>query len=93
MLENLFAIIEDRRLNPQEDSYTNELFAKGEDKIVQKVGEEAIEVIIAAKGQGKERLISELADLTYHCLVLMSHAGVSPKDISVELARRHQLKE
>lgn len=93
MIEKLFTIIEGRRTNPQEGSYTNELFAKGEDKIVQKVGEEAVEVVIAAKGQGNERLISELADLTYHTLVLMSHAGVTPKDVSAELARRHTPQE
>ena len=93
MLEKLFALIEDRRANPQEGSYTNQLFAEGEDRIVQKVGEEAIEVVIAAKGQGKERLISELADLTYHTLVLMSHAGVTLEDVSAELERRHQPKK
>lgn len=91
MVDYLFGVIKDRQQNPREDSYTNKLFAAGEDKIVQKVGEEAVEVVIAAKGQGRERLIEEIADLTYHTLVLMAHAGLSPQDISAELKRRHQL--
>ncbi len=89
-LAKIFAIIEDRKANPTTDSYTNQLFDAGDDKILQKVGEEAIEVILAAKGQGHERLISELADLTYHCLVLLSVQGLSPDDIAAELERRHR---
>ena len=89
-LNKIFGIIEDRKTNPKEGSYTNELFDKGEDEIVKKIGEEAVEVIIAAKGQGDERVISELADLTYHCLVLLSQRGLSPQDVADELARRHK---
>lgn len=89
-LSRLFAVIQDRQANPKAGSYTYQLFEDGEDRIVQKVGEEAVEVIIAAKGQGRERLISELADLTYHCLVLMAHAGLTPDDIAAELDRRHK---
>lgn len=89
-LADLFTVIQDRRANPKPGSYTNQLFEAGEDKIVQKVGEEAVEVIIAAKGQGQQRLIEEMADLTYHCLVLLAHAGLSPDDIAAELARRHK---
>ncbi|MBN1120043.1 MAG: phosphoribosyl-ATP diphosphatase [Anaerolineae bacterium] len=89
MIEKVFAIIEDRKANPKEGSYTNHLFDSGEDEIVKKVGEEAIEVIVAAKGQGDERLISEVADLTYHCLVLLASRGLSPADISQELERRY----
>jgi len=89
MIEKVFAIIEDRRANPKEGSYTNRLFEAGEDEIVKKMGEEAIEVIVAAKGQGDERLISEVADLTYHCLVLLASRGLSPADISQELERRY----
>lgn len=90
MLDYLFGVIKDRQENPQEGSYTNKLFAAGEDTIVQKVGEEAVEVVIAAKGQGTERLISEIADLAYHTLVLMAYAGLTPDDVSAELKRRHQ---
>jgi len=88
-LEKVFNIIEDRKANPKEGSYTNSLFDSGEDRIVQKVGEEAVEVIIAAKVQGEDRLISELADLTYHCLVLLSSRNLTPADIAAELERRH----
>jgi phosphoribosyl-ATP pyrophosphohydrolase len=89
MIDKVFAIIEDRRANPKEGSYTNHLFEAGEDEIVKKVGEEAIEVIVAAKGQGDERLISEMADLTYHCLVLLASRNLTPDDISQELERRY----
>jgi len=90
MIEHLFAVIRDRQQNPQPGSYTNKLFEAGEDRIVQKVGEEAVEVVIAAKGQGHERLVSELADLTYHCLVLMAYKGVSLEEVAAELERRHK---
>ena len=89
-LEKIFAVIQDRKANPKPGSYTNRLLDEGEDKILQKVGEEAIEVLIAAKGQGSERLISELADLTYHCLVLLAHKGLAPDDIAAELERRYR---
>jgi phosphoribosyl-ATP pyrophosphohydrolase len=89
-LERVFATIEDRKTNPKPGSYTNTLFDAGEDEIIKKIGEEAIEVILAAKGQGDERMISELADLAYHCLVLLAQRGLSPGDVAAELARRHQ---
>ncbi len=89
-LNTVFAIIADRKANPKPGSYTNSLFDAGEDEIVKKIGEEAIEVIIAAKGQGDERVISEIADLTYHCLVLLAQRGLSPDDIAAELTRRHK---
>jgi phosphoribosyl-ATP pyrophosphohydrolase len=90
ILAQLFATLEDRRANPRPGSYTNQLFDAGEDEIVKKIGEEAIEVLLAAKSQGDERLVSELADLTYHCLVLLAYRGLSPDDIASELARRHR---
>ncbi len=64
--------------------------AAGEDEMVKKVGEEAVEVILAAKGQGDQRLVEEVADLTYHVLVLLAYRGLSPDDIRAELERRHQ---
>lgn len=90
MLARLFAQIEDRKANPKPGSYTNSLFDAGEDEIVKKVGEEAIEVVLAVKGQGDERVISEMADLTYHCLVLLAQRGLTPDDIAAELERRHK---
>lgn len=89
-LERVFAIVEDRKANPKEGSYTNRLLELGEDEIVKKIGEEAIEVILAAKGQGDARIISELADLTYHCLVLLAQRGLSPADVAAELESRYK---
>lgn len=89
-LDQVFATITDRQANPKPGSYTNSLFAAGEDEIAKKIGEEAVEVIIATKGQGDERLVSELADLAYHCLVLLAHKGLSPADVAAELAQRHR---
>jgi phosphoribosyl-ATP pyrophosphohydrolase len=88
-LDSVFQTIKDRQANPKAGSYTNQLLNAGIDEITKKVGEEAIEVIIAAQHQGNERLISELADLAYHCMVLMAEMGLSPDDIAAELRRRH----
>ena len=90
MLSELFEIIEERKVNPTEKSYTASLFAEGEDRICQKVGEEAVEVIIAAKGQGDQRIIEEVSDLFYHTLVLLSAKGLSLSDVEDELRKRHQ---
>lgn len=90
ILAHVFATIEDRKANPKPGSYTNSLLDAGEDEIVKKIGEEAVEVILAAKGQGNERVISELADLAYHCLVLLAQRGLSPQDVAAELERRHR---
>jgi phosphoribosyl-ATP pyrophosphohydrolase len=80
----------DRKKTPAPGSYTVELFTKGEDEILKKVGEESVEVILAAKGQGNPRLIEEVADLTYHTLVLLAARGLTPADILAELERRHK---
>jgi phosphoribosyl-ATP pyrophosphohydrolase len=90
IIDRVFNIIIDRKLNPKAGSYTNHLFEAGEDEIVKKIGEEAVEIIVATKGQSDERLVSELADLTYHCLVLLALRGLSPADIKTELERRHR---
>jgi len=90
MLNELFAIIEDRKINPTDKSYTAHLMSEGEDKILQKVGEEAVEVILAAKGQGDQRLIEETADLFYHTLVLLSAKGLTLGDVEAELRQRHK---
>jgi phosphoribosyl-ATP pyrophosphohydrolase len=86
----LFDTIEDRKNKPTEKSYTSSLFAEGLPKIAQKVGEESSEVIVAALAQDDARLIEEIADLTYHTLVLLSARGLSPKDILNELEKRHK---
>ena len=88
-LQGLMSLIEGRKLNPQEGSYTTYLFNKGLDKILKKVGEECTEVIIAAKAEDKKETIYEIADLAYHTLVLMTEAGISVEDIHRELASRH----
>jgi phosphoribosyl-ATP pyrophosphohydrolase len=92
MLNRLFEIIEERKENPTPGSYTQRLVSSGEDAILQKIGEEAVEVILAAKGQGSQRLIEETADLFYHTLVLLSFHGVSLADVEDELRSRHERK-
>jgi len=89
-LYKLFEKIQDRKANPKQGSYTNQLFNAGEDEIVKKVGEEAVEIILAAKGQGDQRLIEESADLIYHLLVLLAHKGLTLEDVERELERRHK---
>ena len=86
----LFDVIEDRKNNPTEKSYTSSLFAEGLPKIAQKVGEEGTEVVVAALAQDDQRLIEEVADLTYHTLVLLVARGLSIADILAELEKRHR---
>ncbi len=90
MIMQLEKIILDRQQNPQTGSYTNRLFDEGVNKIAQKVGEEAVEVIVAALGQTRDLQIGELSDLFYHTLVLMAQLGISLDDVGAELRRRHQ---
>jgi phosphoribosyl-ATP pyrophosphohydrolase len=89
-LNDLYQTICQRRDNPTAQSYTARLMAAGEDEIVKKVGEESVEVILAAKGQGEQRIIEEVADLTYHVLVLLAFRGISPEAIRAELEQRHK---
>lgn len=88
-LEGLMKLIEGRKIDKKEGSYTTYLFEKGLDKILKKVGEESTEVIIAAKAEDKKETIYEIADLAYHVMVLMVEAGISLEDIHDELASRH----
>ena len=88
-LEGLMALIEGRKTEKKEGSYTTYLFEKGIDKILKKVGEESTEVIIAGKADDKAETIYEISDLTYHVLVLMVQMGISLDDIKRELASRH----
>ncbi len=89
ILDQLYATILDRKANPRPGSYTNSLFSAGEDEIVKKVGEEAIEVILAAKAQTAQRVIEETADLLYHVWVLLAWRNVTPQQVLAELERRH----
>jgi phosphoribosyl-ATP pyrophosphohydrolase len=88
ILQTLFTTIMARKENPPAGSYTAQLFAAGEDEILKKIGEEAIEVIVAAKSQGDERIIYEMADMVYHSMVLLALRGISWNEIENELARR-----
>ncbi len=90
VLNTLFATILNRQTNPQPGSYTVWLLDAGEDEILKKVGEEAMEIILAAKGQGDERLVSEVADLLYHLLVLLAARGLTLADVEAELVRRRR---
>jgi phosphoribosyl-ATP pyrophosphohydrolase len=89
-IQSLFDIIEDRKKNPNEKSYTASLFKEGLPKIAQKVGEEGTEVVVAALAQEDQRLIEEVADLTFHTLVLLSARGLTPEHIRAELEKRHR---
>jgi phosphoribosyl-ATP pyrophosphohydrolase/phosphoribosyl-AMP cyclohydrolase len=89
-LRRLESIIADRKSNPKEGSYTNRLLSEGVQKISQKVGEESTETIVAALGQSDDRVVSEVADLLYHTLVLLSARGLRLADVEAELERRHR---
>lgn len=88
VFEDVYGIIADRKVNPKEGSYTNYLFDKGIDKILKKVGEEATEIVIAAKNPEAEEIKYEIADFLYHVMVLMVERGVTWEDIIKELANR-----
>lgn len=88
-LEELYSIISQRKKELPEDSYVASLFRKGEDAILQKIGEEAIEVIIAAKNKNKQQIIYEVADLWFHLFVLLVANNISIKDIDEELEKRN----
>jgi phosphoribosyl-ATP pyrophosphohydrolase len=89
-LNEEFSVIKDRQNNPTEGSYTSYLFKKGEDKILKKIGEEATEVIIAAKGESKDEVIGEICDVLFHVEVLMAQKGYSWDDVTAELEARRQ---
>jgi len=88
-LEGLMTMLEGRKTEKKEGSYTTYLFEKGIDKILKKVGEECTEVIIAGKADDKDETVYEIADLAYHVMVLMLQMGISLEDIHRELASRH----
>ena len=88
ILERLFAVIEDRRGGDTSESYTARLLAEGADRIAQKLGEEAVETVIAGATGDRSAVISESADLLYHLLVLWAASGIAPGEVWAELARR-----
>ncbi len=90
VLYDLYNVIQDRRLNPVEGSYTNYLFEKGQDKILKKVGEEAVETIIASKNNVRKDVVYEMGDLWYHCLVLLAYHNISPEELFAELMGRRK---
>lgn len=96
LFEQLAQTLEERKSADPSESYVASLYAKGLDKILEKVGEESFETVLAAKnvkanGEGKEALIYETADLWFHLLVMLSQLGISPDEVMNELARREGL--
>lgn len=87
-LKNLYAVVEDRKTNPQEGSYTCYLFDKGLDKILKKVGEECAETIIAAKNGVQDETVGEISDLIYHLTVMMVQSGIPLEAVMAELDAR-----
>ncbi|VBB05872.1 phosphoribosyl-amp biosynthesis cyclohydrolase hydrolase histidine amino-acid pra-ch phosphoribosyl-atp bifunctional includes: [Lucifera butyrica] len=90
ILQELYQVITDRKANPKEGSYTNYLFTKGQDKILKKVGEEATETVIASKNNSKAEILYEMADLWYHCMVLLAYHGITPAELLAELQSRRK---
>ncbi len=92
ILDKLSVIIKHRKNHPKSESYTTKLFGKGINKIAQKVGEEAVELVIEAKDENNELFISEAADLMFHYLILLEAKGLSLKDVKEKLRQRHSQK-
>lgn len=84
----VYRVIQERKANPSENSYTASLMAKGIDKILKKLGEEATEVVIAGKGGKREEIVYETADLIFHSLVLLGFYDIDPEEVYSELRRR-----
>ena len=91
ILNRLAELLEQRKNADPTSSYVAKLYAKGMDSILKKIGEEATETVIAAKGGNKDDIIYETADLWFHTLIMLSHAGLKPQDVLDELARREGL--
>ena len=89
-IDKLYKIIKNRRLKMPKDSYVASLFRAGQDRIIQKIGEEATEVIIAAKNKNKKRIVSEIADLWFYLLVMLISLDITPKEILQELDKRNK---
>lgn len=90
ILKELYLLIKDRKDNPKDGSYTNMLFEKGRERILKKIGEEAVEVILAAQKNNKDETLWEISDLIYHLLVLIVEMDITPDEIELELAKRRK---
>ncbi len=88
ILKQLADVIDSRKGGDPESSYVARLFQRGDDAILKKIGEEATEAVMAGKDGARERIVSETADLWFHCLVMLSHYGLRPEDVLAELQRR-----
>ena len=88
ILKHLADVIDSRKGGDTAESYVARLFALGEDAILKKIGEEATEAVLAAKDGERERIVSETADLWFHCMVMLSHYGLRPENVLDELSRR-----
>ena len=88
ILKRLADVIDTRRGADPDTSYVARLFAKGEDTILKKIGEEATESVLAAKDGARERIVAETADLWFHCMVMLAYYGLRPEDVLAELDRR-----
>jgi phosphoribosyl-ATP pyrophosphohydrolase len=88
ILERLADVVESRRAADPSTSYVSRLLAQGEDAVLKKVGEEATETVMAGKDGDRRRIVSETADLWFHCIVLLAHYGLRPSDVLAELRRR-----
>jgi phosphoribosyl-ATP pyrophosphohydrolase len=93
IIDRVYELILNRKNNPVEKSYTCHLFNRGKEEILQKIAEESDEVVQASLRETPERIISELADLHYHLLVLMAEEGIQPEDVYRELEKRFKKKE
>ena len=91
VLKRLTELLEARKSADPQSSYVAKLYAKGNDAILKKIGEEATETVIAAKSADKQQIVYETADLWFHCLVMLAHHGLSAEDVLAELARREGL--
>lgn len=88
ILQAVYQVIRERKANPSEQSYTASLMAKGIDKILKKLGEEATELVIAGKGGTRNEIVYETADLFFHTLVLLGYYEIAPDEVYTELRRR-----
>ncbi len=91
IITRLALVLEERKQSDPETSYVARLYAKGQDAILKKIGEEATETVMAAKDGDPERITAEIADLWFHCLVLLAHQGLGPEQVLAELDRRFGL--